>query len=470
MSENNKTQEKLIKGFATYTIGNFGSKILSFLIVPLYTYYISTTDMGVYDILMASINLISPIMTLQISEAAYRWMIRSENNEDRNIYIRSTFQVLIFNSILASAIIFLVNYFITIPYCGYFVATLILSRTFQTTTKLLRGLKNQKLFAFSGILYTIIFLSSNILQICVFKRNVIALFSSAIIANISVLIFIFFREKEIRCSILKKPDKNSIKMMIGYSAPLVPNSLNWWVINSSDKFIVKHFLGLSSTGILGVSHRIPGILQAVLELFTISWQDVSVGDKETSKDFNSELFKSYYIFSFTLLWFLIPSTKAIVNFIMSDSYKASSDYIAFYYLGTVFQSFSSFYGVGYLRSRNTKSAFITSVYAAIINAVINLCFVKFIGMQASAVSTFIAFFVMWLVRERQNRKELKIDINWVLFLLLTSITVVIALASIFFNVNINAISGIFTLVIFVVFNKKTLLKISFKVKSMIIRK
>ena len=37
----NKSQS-LAKGMLIYAIGNFGTKILSFLIVPLYTFYIST--------------------------------------------------------------------------------------------------------------------------------------------------------------------------------------------------------------------------------------------------------------------------------------------------------------------------------------------------------------------------------------------------------------------------------------------
>ena len=41
--------QQLIKGTMIYAIGNFGSKFLSFLIAPLYTYYINPTQMGQYD-------------------------------------------------------------------------------------------------------------------------------------------------------------------------------------------------------------------------------------------------------------------------------------------------------------------------------------------------------------------------------------------------------------------------------------
>ena len=87
MSNHNDKQKSkdLIKGIAIYGIGSMGSKILSFLLVPLYTYYIATGDMGVYDLLHTTIGLLTPVITMQISDAAFRWMIR-EPKEKRVLY------------------------------------------------------------------------------------------------------------------------------------------------------------------------------------------------------------------------------------------------------------------------------------------------------------------------------------------------------------------------------------------------
>ena len=67
MTEDEKRNKNLLEGICIYGIGMFGTKILVFLIVPLYTYYISTEDMGVYDLLISTVNLLTPIVTLQIS-------------------------------------------------------------------------------------------------------------------------------------------------------------------------------------------------------------------------------------------------------------------------------------------------------------------------------------------------------------------------------------------------------------------
>lgn len=454
---NNNTKNKnLLKGTAIYGIGTFGTKILSFLIVPLYTYYIATEDMGVYDVIISTINLLTPIVTMQISDAAYRWIIR-DDVLDKDRYIRSTIQVLVTNCMLASLIILVINQFCSIPYVFYFCIVLILSRSYQTVHKILRGLKNQKLFAVSGLIYTIVFLSLNLIQLCYLHYGVESLFQSAIVANIVALLVIVVFEPGVRVNYFKMPDLKLIGELYKYSIPLVPNYLNWWMISSSDRYIILFALGSSANGVLSISHKFPSVLQSVLALFTNSWQDLSVADMEKDTGiYYTGVFRKYYRFVFSFLWCLIPLTKIVIILIMSEAYKSACNYVAFYYLGTVFQSFASFYGVGYLRSMKTGKAFSTSVFGAIVNIIVNVIFVNFIGIQAAAFSTFVGFLVMWLIREHENRKELGIQIKWIEFLILTVSAVVVSIISNYMDILTNM--GLFILggVLFLIYNRKDL--------------
>ena len=119
MADNQNKNKSLIQGTIIYAIGSFGTKILSFLIVPLYTYYISTTDMGVYDLLNTTASLLAPIITLQISDAAFRWMVRERDTADK--YIKATLQVLLGNSVIAAVLIYIIGQFFPFPYCMEFI-------------------------------------------------------------------------------------------------------------------------------------------------------------------------------------------------------------------------------------------------------------------------------------------------------------------------------------------------------------
>lgn len=462
-------KNSLARGTLIYAVGTFGTKILSFLIVPLYTYYITTSDMGVYDLIMSTISLLTPIVTMQISDAAYRWIIR-DDIQDKEKYISTTIQVLIINCTIAIVIIFFVNKIMITPYCSYFCIILILSQMFQTMQKLLRGLKRQWLFAVSGIIYTTFFLSSNVIQLCIMRMGVKSLFQSTIIANIAGLIAVFTLEPQLRTNILHKIDKKLVFELYKYSMPLVPNYLNWWVINSSDRYIVLCALGNSFNGILAITHKFPSMLQAILALFNSSWQDYAVADiNKDSSDYYIFVFERFYIFSFSCLLGLIPATKIIIMLVMSSDYKVACDYVAFYYLGTVFQSFASFYGVGYLRSGKTGKSFSTSVYGAIVNAIVNICSIKFIGLQAASISTFLGFLVMWLIRERQNRDELGISVKWVKFWGLTLMTITMSICSILTNVYCNIILFMIGSTVFLFTNKPVIRVVLRKIKSKMIK-
>ena len=46
----NAIGDKLLKNTLIYSIGSFGSKILSFLLLPLFSLYLTTVEMGQFNI------------------------------------------------------------------------------------------------------------------------------------------------------------------------------------------------------------------------------------------------------------------------------------------------------------------------------------------------------------------------------------------------------------------------------------
>ncbi|MCR4885537.1 MAG: oligosaccharide flippase family protein [Clostridiales bacterium] len=463
MSET-KSGKKLLVGTGIYAVGTFGTKILMFLIAPLYTYYLATSEMGTYDVLISTIGLLIPIISMQISDAVYRWIIRE--NVDSEAYLRVTYQFLLVSSLLCSGIILAVHFLIvTIPYIWYFLGALLSSLFFQISQKILRGLKRQWIFAISGIIYTCVFLGLNIVQLCVLHRGVESLLMSYITANIVGLAAIVAAEKRIRVNIFRKAEPGLLKELLGFSIPLIPNYLSWWIVDSSDRYIVLWFLGVSANGVLAIAHKFPTILQSVFGLFLNSWQDLAIASEQYEKAFFTNVFRRLYRLAFMLLWVLIPATKLFVWLVMGQDYKIACDYIPFYYLGAVFQAFCSFYGVGYLRSKNTKGSFSSSIWGALINASVNIGLIRIIGLQAAAVSTFFSFLGMWLIREKQNREELGITIRWPEFLLFLAVGIAVCLVSIFSSIRFNIALSAVGIDLFLILNYKDMEIIAAKLKN-----
>ena len=464
-SENYEKNKTLLLGTIIYAIGNFGTKFLSFLIVPLYTYYISPSDLGNYDLLCTTINLLTPLLTLQISDAAYRWMINDEKNVIPCVSV--TYKTIAINCFITAVLLIVINQFVSIYYCYYFIAILILGRILESSQKLLRGLKRQKLFAVSGILYTAIFVFLNLFFICWLKKGVESLLQSAIISNIITILFIMFQEKRLIKWNLKGDYKKLKKEMLKYSAPLVPTTLNWWIMNSSDRFIIRHFLGSAANGIYAVSYKFPSVLSTIYLMFNNSLTDMVLANKENEKEdknYYSNVFKKIYILGFSMLLVIVPATKVICDWILSSTYKESSLYISFLYLGTVFQAFSSFFAVGYLKGKKTSDAAKTSIYGAIINIIVNIALINFIGLFAASISTFLGFFSMWIIRVYQTRNIFPIIIDWKKFGFLFLISIAICTITIWTSTIIDFFLAVLGLLLFIFANRKIIEKILIKIK------
>ena len=306
MSENTKKNKALLVGTITYAIGNFGTKFLNFLIVPLYTYFILPEELGDYDLLITTVSLLSPLLTMKISDAAYRWIIHRQENEIP--YISATYKLLIRNCLLAVLLMLGINYFVPIWHCYYFIAILIGDRILECLQKLLRGVKNQKLFALSGVFHTFVMVSLNVVMICYFKRGVTAMLQSCVISLYSTIALILVCEKRLRVVDFRPNYHTEQKEMLDYSIPLVPSTLSWWVMSASDRYVIKWAIGSAANGIYSVSYKFPSVLQTIFTMFNNAWTDMALAElkkEKQSEQYTQTVFEQLYKVSFGLVLVLI---------------------------------------------------------------------------------------------------------------------------------------------------------------------
>ena len=77
--------KKLENNVILMTIGNIGSKILTFLLVPLYTSCLSSNDYGISDLILTTVSFLLPIFSIQISEALLRFALDKEI-DDKQVF------------------------------------------------------------------------------------------------------------------------------------------------------------------------------------------------------------------------------------------------------------------------------------------------------------------------------------------------------------------------------------------------
>lgn len=148
----------LLKNIGLLTVSNFGTKILSFLLVPLYTRFLSTGAYGTYDLFNSTIMLLIPILTIQISDGVLRFALDKLNNEEQLYAIGMRITMLGFLVLTIVTVIFkLFNIFPIFGKYSLMFLLLYLSATLnQLFENLARGLEKVAALAVSGLLSSII--------------------------------------------------------------------------------------------------------------------------------------------------------------------------------------------------------------------------------------------------------------------------------------------------------------------------
>lgn len=453
-------EKKLLKNFFIYFLGTFCSKILIFLLLPLYTNYLTVKEYGEYDLLLTLIILVEGILSLRIPDAIYRWLLDSHylKKEIINTGIYFLKKIIILFTILYS-IIFLVfkfnNFLLIYLY-------LITNLSLILAQNIIRGLKKNKLFSVFGILETLIFLILNILLIVYFNLKIEGIIISKICSNFLWSIYLLKYMDQRRNNELSK---KILKDMLKYSVPLIPSALSWWIIKVSDRYCINYFLGFNANGIYAVANKFPSILLILNNMFYLAWQESSISNYE-KKDrdiFYNSVFEKLMIFQFSICILLIPSIKICSSLLGKDFQKAWIYSIPLI-VGTIFSGFSAFYATAYLSSRNTFNTFKSSLMGAIVNVSLNIIFMKKYGLQVAGISTLISFILMWVYRIEDTKKYFLIKINWNLFLYLLFQLALVSIITVRYNSKIQIYNLIINFIIIIYLNKEIVKLILKKVK------
>ncbi len=446
-----------------FTIGNFGSRILTFLMVLVYTHFIDTSDLGYYDIIITSINLLQPIVMLSLTEGIYRWLIDSDDKPAgfRESVISTCNKTVLITTLVAGSLFFIVNIFFKFQY-AVLIAILFLSTViYLLNLDAVRGLANNKLYAISGLLNCVICLAIEVVGLVVFKAGVEVLLYAKIIANVLTTLLIVLLQKQIRSSIRYPYDKAIARDVLKYSLPLIPNTISWWIVNFSDRYIILAFLGTSFNGIYTVSNKFPTIITVLTGIVYMALHGVIIKEyyADDRDEFFSSLFEKYYTLLFSLIICAIPATKIVIELFVSADYISAWEYTGFLYFSTVFSALASFLGFGYSIAKDTKRSVRSTVLAAAVNIIINVAFIKLIGLHAASISTFVSYVVLFVVRIFHSKKYYNITINWKKFIGILVLAGAIAVGSYFVGMIGNIIITVIGIALLFVLNREIVKRI-----------
>jgi len=401
MSIDIKDESKLLaKHSIVYGFGNMLNNLAAFLLLPIYTRYLTPTDYGIKELVALSTQVVSILLATAISSAMYRFYFDYDDEKNRNevlstsivtiggaglvvIFLLSFFTKPLAKVILNSADLYI--YFI-ISFSGLWFQ--ILNDIGYNYLKLKQKSLTFVMFSFGKLVLAILL---NIYLIIYLKMGVMGVFISTLVSSV-VVALILIVPILIKTGLRFSPQK--IKDMLKFGLPLIPAQLGAFIVHLSDRFFLKAYTSIAETGIYSLGYRFGAIPNNFISgPFNQIWQPrrFELYKQEDSEYVFGKIF-TYFLFSMFFVGLGISILTKDVLMIMADpQFWSAYKIVPIIVLATTIFSFHYHFNMGILISKKTKYLFYINFSNGIIVLLLNFLLIKPFGIWGAAYATLLAF-------------------------------------------------------------------------------
>jgi len=421
---------KKYKNLATNTgllfVGTFGSKMISFVMLPFYTAWLSIEDFGASDIINVYSTILVSILSLCIAEAVFVIPSGRDYDEQKRFFSSS----LAFGGVCAIVLV-LVYLFVhllgggctssfstNIGYITLLCGTTICMSIVQQFCKCINKIK---VFAFAGIINTLCVAVFGFILTKPF--GLLGYVASLVIANILALLYVIFRANLIEYISITAVSREYLSELLKYSVPLIPNSIIWLIVSYINRPIVEAYMGMAAIGLFSLANRFPNLIITIYNNFSNSWQ-ISVL-QEYGKDGYEQFFNRTSLLVFGGMCFcvslLVVVIEPLIHVLFNENYYSAIDYIPWLCFSTPFMALASIVGANFSAIRQSKYFFYSSIWSAGSAILFNVILIPIIGLWGACIASVMSFVVGAVSRLIYARNIVRL--RWIeIYLFLSLIT------------------------------------------------
>ena len=387
-----------------YSLGNLSSKVIGFILLPLYTDYLSVSEYGILAILEATAQILIGIFGFNLTTSMMRWCASEKSLKSQKEIISSSFFTIVIiatifslvtipNSGLISNLIFSSNKY------ELYVSILLLSISFgiisNAPLEVIRFREKATFYIFLTITKFILIVLLNIYFIVYENMGVEGVILSQLIGYIYILIIAApFLFKNIIFSF-----KISIILeMIKFGLPLVFSTSALLALSLGDRYIIRFFIDDATVGIYSLGHKVASVINVlILQSFQMSFLPIAykkINDENASRYFSKIATYLVFVLVFSGLVISIFSYEVIKTFSVNKDYWESYFVVPFVTLAFVFKGMQYVFALPFhFAKKTTKIAYIVT-FAAFLNLLLNIVLIPKFGYLAAAVVMVLSYILM----------------------------------------------------------------------------
>lgn len=395
-----------------YAFMNVGTKLIAFIMLPVYTSFLSKSQYGVVDLLDRLTSMLTFLVIFGTDSALSFYYYDTKDENKRLLYVQN---VMYFRLLVVGILFLLViiagpwfsseilesPHYIDLLYINLF--TLLLDTIFVVATTVMRfEFQTKKVVVFTvAKMLLVAILSYAALKYWTATPD--ALFIGRLLSS-AVIFLLMLR---ITWKYLKfRIDWNVLKQLLAYAAPLAPTSLAFWVISNSSTFFIQGFSSLEEVGVFGVALRLAMMITLVTSGVQMAWRpySMSVKDKANSPYMFAKIYMALLLIGLIGVLAVATVSPWVMKTFFAPSYYEAYQYIAFLSCVTFLNFYYLIISAGLFFKKET--GYITRIFAvaALINIALNFALVPFFTGWGAVVANLVTymFAVSFIFRKSQQ--------------------------------------------------------------------
>jgi O-antigen/teichoic acid export membrane protein len=394
---------RLARHSAAYTVGSAIGKAFAFIIVPLYTRELTRSDYGAYVLLNAGAAVLGVLFELGVSSSVMRFYYDYDDDRERRRYIGSIWLVLLGAT---GALTLLLTFFGEpllqplfhgVAFWPYVVLTI--WATFLSTANvipwvLMRIHEQSTRFVALVAAQSAVLLGGAVLFVLVLHMGLLGAVLAVFVQGVAV--FVFFTAYTLRNASLRAR-WSYVPPSLRYGLPVLLLQCGWWVLDASDRFILRYFTSLSVVAVYSVGYAIGRILimvsQAINQAWTPFFYQTVKEDRPDAKRIFSYTATYYALAVGAMGGVVLIFTREAVLFFGGHAYLAATRVTPLVVLGAVAQSMFYVPSRGLFLQKKTKWFPLILLIGTVVNLGLNFALIPLIGMTGAAVATLAGYVV-----------------------------------------------------------------------------
>jgi O-antigen/teichoic acid export membrane protein len=392
------------KHIVIYSIGNLSTKLIGFVLLPLYTGYLTTDEYGMLALLEVTSFMLIAFVGMRLSTAMMRWGSSEEDEDTLKSIVFTTFITLVILSILFNVIFqplagsFSRILFEDVAFKNYF-RVLFLFVSFEIlnvwTLDLIRIKSKPLFYVILSLVKFIVVIILNIYFIKYQGLGVLGIILSQLIGSVILFVLSFlFVVQNI------KPEYNlkAVMPMFRYGFPLVFTTISMYLLSLGDRYLMKYMLDMGEVGIYSLGYKIATVTNLlIIQSFQTGFLPIAY--KMYEKPGKERFFiKSLTYYTFVLVVFSLALSlfsKELITLLSRDeAYIISYTIVPFVSLALVFKGIQYVFSLSLHFVKNTKfNAFIV-LFVAVFNLLLNYLLLPRFGIYGAGMASIVSFFLM----------------------------------------------------------------------------